>query len=123
MQASDTTGITRELQRTVKALFEPDDVVELRVFLNGATFSGYFDDHDELIRRAAKYDERGADVYVTINELPEEIVSRRSNRTEQIKGRAVTTSDKDVKRRRYLFIDTDPDRISGISYRIRLKSS
>jgi hypothetical protein len=115
MTTDATTAITQELRRTVTALFGADDVVELRAFLNGVTFSGYFDDHDELIRRAASYDERGADVYVTLNELPKDILFRRYNRTEQIKGRAVTTSDNDVERRRSLFIDADCERVSGVS--------
>jgi hypothetical protein len=104
-----------ELARTVETLFSPGDVVELRTFKDGRTYSGYFDNHQELAKAAAKHDERGHDVYMTLNKLPGEIAYRRYNRVEQIKGRDQTTSDGDVERRWYLFIDADCERVSGIS--------
>ena len=114
MQATDTTGVSKELARTIDILFSPGDVVELRTF-KGATFSGYFDDHDKLVSAAAKHDERGHDVYITLNELPKEIAYRRYNRVERMTGRDQSTSDGDVGRRVYLFIDADCERVSGIS--------
>jgi hypothetical protein len=104
-----------ELTRTVETLYSPGDVVELRTLKDGATFSGYFDDHQKLVKAAAKYDERGHDVYITPNRLPEEIAYRRYNRVDRMKGRDASTSDKDVERRTYLFIDADCERVSGIS--------
>jgi len=104
-----------ELTRTVDTLFSPGDVVELRTLKDGATFSGYFDNHEELVKAAAKHDERGHDVFITLNKLPEEIASRRYNRVDRMKGRDASTSDKDVERRTYLFIDADCERVSGIS--------
>jgi hypothetical protein len=115
MQATDTTGVSKELARTVDVLFSPGDVVELRTFKDGATFSGYFDDHNKLVSAAATYDERGNDVYITLNKLPSEIAYRRYNRIDRMKGRDASTSDKDVERRTYLFIDADCERVSGIS--------
>jgi hypothetical protein len=104
-----------ELGRTVETLFSSDAVVELRTFKDGATYSGYFDNHQELVKAATKHDERGHDVYITLNKLPEEIAYRRYNRVDRLKGRDVSTSDKDVERRAYLFIDADCERVSGIS--------
>src|SRR5215213_6976374 len=104
-----------ELARTVEILFSPGDVVELRTFKDGATFSGYFDNLEGLVEAAAKHDGRGHDVYITLNKLPEEIASRRYNRVDRMKGRDASTSDKDVERRTYLFIDADCERVSGIS--------
>ena len=104
-----------ELARTVETLYSPEDVVEIRTLKDGATFSGYFDDHQKLVKAAAKYDERGHDVYITLNRLPEEIAYRRYNRVDRMKGRDASTSDKDVERRTYLFIDADCERVSGIS--------
>jgi hypothetical protein len=108
-------NVVDELTRTVQSLFDAGDVIELRTFGGGATFSGYFDNHDKLIREAARYDQLGHDVYITLNELPEQISYRRYNRVDKIKGRDRLTSDNDVKRRRFLFIDLDPERVSGIS--------
>src|SRR5215212_2467124 len=104
-----------ELTRTVETLFSPGDVVELRTFKDGTTFSGYFDDHQELVKAATKHDERGHDVYTTLNRLPEEIAYRRYNRIDRMKGRDASTSDKDVERRTFLFIDADCERVAGIS--------
>jgi hypothetical protein len=104
-----------ELARTVATLFSTSDVVELRTFKDGTTYSGYFDNHQELVKAAAKHDERGHDVYITLNRLPEEIAYRRYNRIDRMKGRDASTSDKDVERRTYLFIDADCERVSGIS--------
>ena len=108
-------NVVDELTRTVQSLFDAGDVIELRTFGGGATFSGYFDNHDKLIREAARYDQLGHDVYITLNELPEQISYRRYNRVDKIKGRDRITSDNDVKRRRFLFIDLGPERVSGIS--------
>src|SRR5215210_2658775 len=104
-----------EIARTVETLFSPGDVVELRTFKDGKTYSGYFKDRGKLAEAASKYDERGHDVYMTLNKLPEEIAYRRYNRADHIRGREQTTSDGDVERRRYLFIDADCERVSGIS--------
>jgi hypothetical protein len=104
-----------ELIRTVEILFSPGDVVELRTLKEGRTYSGYFKDRGKLVDAACKQDERGHDVYITLNKLPDEIAIRRYNRIEPIKGREQTTSDSDVERRRYLFIDADSKRVSGIS--------
>src|SRR5215204_6559331 len=106
---------TEELARTLETLFNPGDVVELRTFKDGATYSGYFDDHDALIKQAAKRDELGHDVYITLNKLPPEIAYRRYNRIDRIMGRQPSTSDNDVQLRTFLFIDADCERISGIS--------
>ena len=104
-----------ELARSIETLFSPGDVVELRTFKDGTTYSGYFDNHQELAKAAAKHDERGHDVYITLNKLPEEIAYRRYNRIDRMKGRDASTSDKDVERRTFLFIDADCERVAGIS--------
>ena len=51
-----------ELTRTVEILFSPGDVVELRTFKEGRTYSGYFEDRGKLVHAACKQDERGHDV-------------------------------------------------------------
>src|SRR5215218_648209 len=115
MNARSASMSSAELARTVEILFSPGDVIELRTFKDGATYSGYFDNHQELISAGGKHDARGHDVYITLNKLPEEIAYRRYNRIDRLKGRDASTSDKDVERRAYLFIDADCERVSGIS--------
>jgi hypothetical protein len=103
-----------ELTRTVETLFSPDDVVELRTFKNGAPSSGFFDDPEKLVEAAVKYDRKGYEVYVTLNRLRRELLHRRTNTAERAK-RGEGTADGDVERRLWVFIDADPERVSGIS--------
>jgi|SRR5215211_5662680 len=103
-----------ELTRTVETLFSPGDVVELRTFKDGAPSSGYFDNHQQLVEAAEKYDRKGYDVYVTLNRLRRELLHRRTNTVERAK-RGESTADGDVERRLWVFIDADPERVSGIS--------
>jgi hypothetical protein len=71
-----------EIARTVKTLFSPGDVIELRTFKDG-TYSVYFNDHDKLVKPAVQHNERGHDVYITLNKLPKDLVYRRYNKLQQ----------------------------------------
>lgn len=99
------------------ALFTPGDVIELRAFPKGRkrTDAGYFDaDHwDDLADHAARMSESGAAVYVTLNPVDPQLLSRYSNRVEPFASS--TTTDKQAARRRWLLIDLDPVRPSGTS--------
>ncbi len=99
-------------------LFDPADVVELRALTSKGrkrTDSGYFDaDHwDDLAEYAKCLSESGAAVYITLNPVDPQLLSRYSNRLEA--NANATTTDKDVIRRRWLLIDLDPVRPSGTS--------
>lgn len=94
------------------ALFEADDVVELRAFHKGRkrTDAGYFDGAhwEDLAEHAAKLNAQGAAVYVTLNRLDPQLHARYHNR---IKSFAATTAtDANVARRRWLLLDFDPKR-------------
>ncbi len=104
-----------ELPKTLGALFNDNAVIELRTFKDGATFSGYFDDHAELAKIAARHDELGRDVYITLNEVKPDLLARRSNRIDRIGKKDALTSDNDIYRRRFMFVDVDPTRPAGIS--------
>jgi len=98
-------------------LFDPGDVIELRAFPKGRkrTDAGYFDaDHwDALADHAVRLSASGAAVYITLNPVDPQLLSRYSNRVEPFA--ASTTTDKQVIRRRWLLIDLDPVRPSGTS--------
>ncbi len=98
-------------------LFDPGDVIELRAFPKGRkrTDAGYFDaDHwDALADHAARLSASGAAVYITLNPVDPQLLSRYSNRIESFASS--TTTDKQVMRRRWLLIDLDPVRPSGTS--------
>jgi hypothetical protein len=99
-------------------LFDPADVVELRAFTtNGRqrVDAGYFDaDHwDEMADSAMCLSESGAAVYITLNPVDSQLLSRYSNRIQNFAKS--TTTDKQVIRRRWLLVDFDPVRPSGTS--------
>ena len=102
--------------------FRKDDVFEVRV-LDAVTSewmrphmeSGYFDyehipDAAEAISRLRSY--RGA--YATVNPVNPDLLARACNRLRGI-TREATTADADIVARRWLLIDCDPKRVSGVS--------
>src|SRR5215207_8457654 len=103
-----------EIRRAVEVLFEPGAVVEVRAFKGRETISGYFDDHAMLAREAGKLEDRGYSVYLTLNEVNPALLARASNRARKV-YREPTTSDNDIVRRRWLPLDFDPVRPSGVS--------
>lgn len=106
------------VQAALDVLFKPGDVVELRALAKGSrkrVDSGYFDyEHfPELARHAVRLSDAGFAVYVTLNPVDPQLLSRCANRVEQC-ARA-TTGDRQVLRRRWLLVDIDPVRPSGVS--------
>jgi hypothetical protein len=107
-----------EVRRTIRLLFAPGQVTEVRI-LNGTSgsmrystsLSGYFDNPDALV--AALQTVKSADgVYIIPNLVDPALFARAVNRL-SIAGKA--TSDSDMKSRKWLLIDFDPKRPSGIS--------
>ncbi len=100
-------------------LLEPGSVAELRAIgRDGRVASGYFDDPALLAEKAGALDESRdySGVYVTLNPVRPALLARRANRIEARLGRKdATTADGDILRRRWLPIDIDPVRASGIS--------
>ncbi len=75
--------------------------------------SGYFKTADEVLSAFGKIDFREKNIYITLGEVKDYCFARSQ------RGRFVenpqTTSDDDIARYRWLFIDFDPDRPAGIS--------
>ncbi|MBK7952587.1 MAG: DUF3987 domain-containing protein [Candidatus Accumulibacter sp.] len=99
------------------ALFQPGDVIELRSFAKGRkrTDAGYFDGEHwpALAEQAVRLNSNGAAVYVTLNPIDPQLLSRYANRIEG--GATATTTDKQVTRRRWLLLDFDPTRPTDTS--------
>ncbi len=95
-------------------LHEPGSVIELRVLNTGrtGTVSGYFEDHRTLAVSAAKWSGKAPAVYTTLNPVNPALLARASNRAAPYAKQ--TTSDRDIQRRRWLPLDFDPVRPSGI---------
>jgi hypothetical protein len=106
----------------LKLVAEPDQVIELRLLkvqLPGhrtpVTMSGFFSDHDALANAAAKYCTTSQGTYITLNPINPALLARAKNRVRLAGKDCPLTGDSDVVRRRWLPIDLDPIRPSGIS--------
>ncbi|MEX2169985.1 MAG: YfjI family protein [Pirellulales bacterium] len=100
----------QQILRAVKLLFSEKSVVELRCLKGKGATGGYFNDHNKLAEAAGRICE--GNVYITLNNVNSALLARRANRL----GIAdKTTSDADILRRRWLLVDCDCQRPSGIS--------
>ena len=106
------------LRDAVARLAGPWQVVEVRALTDQFTHSGYFSDHAALIKAVEPLDTDSSvhGIYVTLNEVNPALLSRRANRIKMRLGKKdSTTSAADILRRRWLPIDIDPLRPSGVS--------
>jgi hypothetical protein len=112
---------TDEIVRVLSLLTEADQVVELRLLSVArgqqfpCTMSGYFDDYQRLAENAAKYSAAARGAYVTLNPINPALLARATNRLRVAGKDCPLTADADITRRRWLPIDLDPVRPSGIS--------
>jgi DNA-directed RNA polymerase specialized sigma24 family protein len=107
----------------LRLLHEPGKVFEVRIprchDRPGSTFvsvaSGYFDDVDAAAKSIAALDAQGRceGIYVTLNPCNPALLARSTNRVKE-RARATTTDD-DILGRRWMLVDCDPRRPSGIS--------
>jgi len=110
--------MTGTIRSTLSALSAPGKVVEVRVLAENGTHSGYFTDFEALARQveALDCDPSVHGCYVTLNEVNPALLARRANRIKMHLSRGdATTGDADIVRRRWLPIDIDPVRPSGVS--------
>ena len=109
----------RPVPGALELLLEPGSVAELRaVGRDGRIASGYFDDYAALAAAVEAMDAAGEyqGIYVTLNPVDPALLARRANRVQHRLGRKdATTADGDIVRRRWLPVDLDPARPSGVS--------
>ena len=109
--------MSSEILRAVSTL-SMGGVVEVRALADGATHSGYFDDYTLLAEQveALDADPAVAGLYVTLNAVNPALLARRANRIKmRLSRKDATTGDADILRRRWLPVDIDPVRPSGVS--------
>jgi hypothetical protein len=114
-QSLDDADPRSQIMTALRVLFRPGQVVELRVPNHprgNATTAGYFDRHDMLAEWANGLSGKAPGVYVTLNEIDPALLARVCNRVEEWAKQ--TTTDADVQRRRWLPLDFDPVRPSGV---------
>ncbi|WP_421909169.1 hypothetical protein [Methanolacinia petrolearia] len=114
----DAAATKDEIEKNLSLLFPGGGVVELRAISDYNIHSGYFDDYDTLAEKAGSITRLSdvSGVYVILNQVNPALLSRRANRIKMKLGRKdATTADADIIRRRWLPIDLDPVRPSGVS--------
>lgn len=104
-----------ELQKTINVLKPEHQLFEIRVF--GAdkrkVISGYFTDCDTLISALNTIDPRDKNLYFTLNKVNAAVYARSQH--DKFVANVNTTSDPEIDRYEWLFIDLDPERITNIS--------
>lgn len=100
-----------------RELFLPDNgLTEVRCLKvpKKGTISGYFDKESAFLGAARQLSGQGIGVYVTLNEPAPVLLLRRRNRLEPY-VHDTCTKDEEIVRRRWLLVDCDPVRPTGIS--------
>jgi hypothetical protein len=117
-----------DILKVAQTLFPEGSVVELRA-LDASTPAwraphteyGYYSDMEALATDAAYLGECAPVVYFTLNEVDSRLLHRSMNKLKSEVGngagskKATTTSDKDIRRYRYLLVDCDPKRPADIA--------
>lgn len=118
----DAMTDANEITHALHLWFQAGDVFEVRVldavsadYRREHIESGYFDyEHISAVPEALKRLLSFRGVYVTVNPVNPDLLARAVNRLRPA-GRNPTTADTDIVRRRWLLIDCDPRRASGVS--------
>jgi hypothetical protein len=109
-----------EVRKTLSRIVKSGGVFEIRALdakLSGnyraGTISGYFDNLGACISELGNLTEAKG-IYVTLNPVNPALLARCANRLAYAEKNA-TTNDQHILQRRWLLLDLDPDRPSGIS--------
>ena len=93
-------------------IFKPEGVIEVRS-MTGYTFSGYFRDREKLIAELARHDDKTW--YFVMNEINDGCYSREQNERVLSKKGLKTTGDNEITAIKWILIDADPERATGVS--------
>jgi hypothetical protein len=100
------------IAEALRALHDPDEVIEVRAFHRGRkrTDAGYYDGESraQLIEDAKRLSAAGAAVYINLNPIDPQLLTRYANRIQEYAP--ATATDANVIRRRWLLLDFDPVR-------------
>ena len=104
-----------EVRKAIATLQAPGGVFEVRVLGTAKKdiLSGYFRDTETLLKAFDTIDLRKRNVYITLGELKEDCFSRAQS--ERFLQSPQTSSDTEITRYRWLFVDLDPVRTAGVS--------
>lgn len=115
MMITINLSVRDELRRSLQLLNPENAVTELRIPKAGKeqTYSGYYDDESKLIDDVEALDGKGPGTYITLNPVNRDLLARSANRCRPYARE--TTRDADILGRRWMLIDCDPRRPSGVS--------
>ncbi|MEZ5590142.1 MAG: hypothetical protein R3F53_05335 [Gammaproteobacteria bacterium] len=104
-----------DIRRTLELLHPAGTVFEIRILKTGRkkTVRGYFDNVDAAAKNCHYWNGKAPAIYVTLNPVNPALLARSANRLESYAE--TTTVDTDIPARRWLLVDCDPVRPSGIS--------
>lgn len=97
--------------RFIETIFEPDQVIEVRVIRENNNIScGYFTDRDSLYKSVSELDNDSTikGIYVVMNEFRKDIIQERGQNQINRIGKGLATKDSDITKRRWLVLDFDP---------------
>lgn len=104
-----------DVRSAISILQEPGGVFEVRVIGTAKKdiMSGYFRDADTLLKDLDNLDLRQKNIYITLGKVKDECFARAQS--EHFLKSPQTTSDTEIEKYRWLFVDLDPVRAAGIS--------
>jgi len=113
---ADTAATTTTVELALAFLHDPGETFEVRILgSDKGTVAGYFDNARDAAAMIAKWDGKAEGIYHTVNPCDPALLARSTNRLREYTKRGSSTTDKDITRRRWLPIDVDAVRPSGIS--------
>jgi len=102
---------------TLKLLHSSGEVIEIRIpkagYNNKKVYAGFFNDFDKAVKDIEKYNGKVPGIYVILNTCTPALLSRAVNRIDETG--ISTTTDNDIIKRLWIYIDIDPRRPAGIS--------
>ncbi len=108
-----------EIELTLRTVFRPTDVFEIRALIPPyKTVVGYFqyEKIDTVFGLMNSAVVGASGIYFVFNEIDPALLARAPNRFQSCLGKeSLATSDRDVRRRRWLPLDFDPVRVAGVS--------
>lgn len=110
--------IQTDITAVLRCLIEPGAVFEIRIPEAPNTYgtlSGYFNDFEAAAQAAAAWSGKCGAVYITPNPVNPALLARAANRLKKLGKKDSATADPDISARRWLLVDLDPVRPSGIS--------
>ena len=106
-----------EVHKTISTLKPDNQLFEVRIVgadkRAGNIWSGYFTDCETLINAMQDINIHGKNIYITLNKVKKALYSRVQH--DHFERGVSSTSDNDVTRYEWLFVDFDPERPADIS--------